>query len=254
MTDKRRNPIVALALVASAMIVNPTPGSSQGAESAPAVDPTATAELDRMGKFLRSLQAFQVEADTARDEVLDNGLKKQVNGTASVLARRNPERLRAEVTTDWSDRLFLYDGKSFTLYANRLHYYATVPAPPTIRELVDTLQQRYDVLLPMADLFRWGDTVSSETITAAVDLGPSTVDGVTCEHYAFRQEGLDWQIWIQLGDFPLPKRLILTTTTDEARPQYTVTYRWNLAPSMNEAAFVFNPPAGAQRIVFAEMK
>jgi hypothetical protein len=106
----------------------------------------------------------------------------------------------------------------------------------------------------MADLFRWGDTVSSETITAAVDLGPSTVDGVTCEHYAFRQEGLDWQIWIQLGDFPLPKRLILTTTTDEARPQYTVTYRWNLAPSMNEAAFVFNPPAGAQRIVFAEMK
>ena len=29
---------------------------------------------------------------------------------------------------------------------------------------------------------------------------------------------------------------------------------WNLAPSYNDAAFVFDPPADAQKIVFAEEK
>ena len=52
-------------------------------------------------------------------------------------------------------------------------------------------------------------------------LGLSDVGGITCEHYAFRQPGLDWQVWIQLGDHPLPKKLVLTTTTDDARPQHT---------------------------------
>ena len=48
-----------------------------------------------------------------------------------------------------------------------------------------------------------------------MDVGPSVVGGVTCEQYAFRQADIDWQIWIQLGDYPLPRRLVATTTTDE---------------------------------------
>jgi hypothetical protein len=79
------------------------------------------------------------------------------------------------------------------------------------------------------------------------------VGGVSCGHYAYRQEGLDWQVWIQLGDFPLPRRLVLTTMTDEARPQYTATYTWNLAPSFNDATFTFVPPPGAHKVVLAEI-
>ena len=55
----------------------------------------------------------------------------------------------------------------------------------------------------------------------AVDIGPSAVDGMTCEQYAFRQEGVDWQIWIQLGDFPLPRKLVIRTLTDDAKPQHS---------------------------------
>ena len=54
------------------------------------------------------------------------------------------------------------------------------------------------------------------------------------------------------GRFPLPRKLIITETTDEARPQYTAVYTWNLAPSFNEAAFVFEPPPGAQRVSLAD--
>ena len=88
---------------------------------------------------------------------------------------------------------------------------------------------------------------SSDGITAAMDVGPSDVGGTTCEHYAFRQEEIDWQIWIQMGDHPLPRKLVITTKTDEARPQHTAVYTWNLAPSYNDPAFEFDPPAGRRQ-------
>jgi hypothetical protein len=47
---------------------------------------------------------------------------------------------------------------------------------------------------------------------------------------------------------------VLTTMTDEARPQYVATLTWNLAPSFNDAAFAFVPPKGAGRVVLSELK
>ncbi len=151
-------------------------------------------------------------------------------------------------------RLYLYDGKTFTLYGQAIQYYATVPAPATIGQLAGVLADKYDIELPLEDLFWWGtERVNSSAIVAAANAGPSDVQGTTCEHYAFRQEGLDWQIWIQRGDFPLPRKLVITTTTDEARPQYSAVYTWDLAPSFNEAAFTFDAPPDAKRIVFANV-
>lgn len=225
-----------------------------GAAAAPpeaAVDPAAKAALERMGAYLRTLQAFQTTVTSTREEVLDNGLKVQSEGSTNLVARR-PDRLYARTTSDAQDRQFFFDGKQFTLWATRADLYATVPAPATIAELVTALEAKYDIELPLVDLFRWGTPEdTSAGIVAAIDLGPGTVDGTTCHHYAFRQEGIDWQIWIQEGDYPLPRKLVLTTTTDEARPQFVATYSWNLAPSMNDAAFTFDPPAYVHRIEFA---
>ena len=97
-----------------------------------------------------------------------------------------------------------------------------------------------------------GPRATTNEVTAASDYGPGVIDDVTCEHYAFRQPGLDWQVWVQLGDHPMPRKLVLTTTTDPARPQHTSVLKWNLAPSYDAAAFVFDPPPDAHKIVFAE--
>ena len=54
--------------------------------------------------------------------------------------------------------------------------------------------------MPLEDLFTWGTPQSKEKeITSAIDVGPTPIHGITCEQYAFRQKGVDWQIWIQLG-------------------------------------------------------
>lgn len=219
---------------------------------APLVEPEATDALKRMGAHLRSLKSFAVEATTTDEDVLDDGQKLQSESTATLLAKL-PDRLRLHVSNDRHERLYLFDGKTFTLSAERANMYATVPAPRTIAELATKLENDFGIDMPLADLFRWGSPHwQSAKLEAAMDAGPSVVSGTTCEQYAFRQEGIDWQVWIQKGDYPLPRKLVITTTSDAARPQHTAVYTWNLAPSFNDAAFVFDPPPGAERVSLAK--
>ncbi len=231
-------------------------GAAAGAraQETPQVEPEAMAALQKMGAYLRSLKAFQVEAVTSTEEVLEDGQKVQFAGVTKMLARM-PDRLLIDVDGDRRERLWVYDGKTFTMLARRVNYYATVPAPPTIGQLADMMDEKHGVELPLEDLFRWGGAQSQDAaITSAMFIGPSEIEGVSCGHYAIRQEGLDWQAWIQLGDYPLPRKLVLTTRTDEARPQYEATFTWNLAPSFNDAAFTFEPPKGAGKVVLAEIQ
>jgi hypothetical protein len=224
------------------------------AQDKPNIDPDAMKALDQMGTYLRSLKDFQVQAEITTEDVLEDGEKLQYGSTTTLLAQL-PSKMRVSVEGEQKSRLFLYDGKSFTLFARRMGYYATAPAPDTIGKLVQAIREKFDVEIPLVDLFLWGGpNAGTNEITDATDVGPGSVEGATCEHYAFRQPGLDWQVWVQLGDHPLPRKLVLTTLTDEARPQHTSVLTWNLAPSFSAEAFVFDPPDDAHKIVFAETR
>ncbi len=238
----------ASATTESATAVSNTTGAATADQPSPGLDAGSMAALAKMGAYLRSLKAFQVAAATSLDQVMDNGQIITMDSQIDLLVR-TPDRSRVEITSPLQHRLYLYNGKDFTVYGEVLNYYATVPAPPTLARLAADLDEKYGVQVPLEDLFFWGTPQSKEKdITSASDLGQSQVDGVSCEHYAFRQPGLDWQVWMQLGDFPLPRKLILTTLTDDARPQYRSTLDWNLAPSFSEATFDFTPPSGAHKI------
>ena len=217
----------------------------------PAVNPAAIAALEAMGTYLRGIQDFQVAVETLDEDVLDDGQKIQYEGATDLLVHR-PSRLRASVSDPRHERLWLYDGAQLTLYGKRVNMYATVPAPPTLVELFQKLEEDHGMSVPLADLFHWGAPEFAPTgIVSALDVGPAQVGGVSCQHYAFRQGQLDWQIWIQKGSYPLPRKLVITDLADEARPQHTSVYTWNLAPSFNDAAFIFDPPSGAERVVLA---
>lgn len=228
-------------------------GAPTPPDTAPTIDTSATNALQRMGTYLRTLTAFQIEADVTTEEVLRDGQKVQMENHVQLVAAR-PNKLRVELSSDRKQRLFVYDGKQFTLFAPRQKFYSTIDAPPSIIELAKVLEDKYDVDLPLVDLFRWGTSDEQmRAIRAAKNIGPSTIDDVTCQHYAFRQDGLDWQVWIQNGAYPLPLKIVVTTLTDDARPQHMALYSWNLAPSFNDAAFVVQPPSDFRKIAMAEV-
>jgi len=247
--------VAALALIAGAALCVPAKSAAQAdSKNTPAIEPGAMDALNQMGVYLRTLKSFQVLANITTDDVLDDGQTIQFSSKADLVAAR-PDRFRVEVTDDDGHRFFFYDGKNFTIYGQVVNYYATVPAPPTIAKLTDDLSDKYGIELPLSDLFQWGtDSDAIHRIKGAVDIGPSAVNGITCEHYAFHEKDIDWQIWIELGEFPLPLKLAIRTLTDEAKPQYTETLTWNLAPSYNDDAFTFVPPPGVERVPLAELK
>jgi hypothetical protein len=213
-------------------------------------EPDALKALKAMAIYLRSLKDFQVLGAITDEIVLTDGQKVQVTKTTNLLVQV-PNRLMADIDGDQGAKIYFYNGKEFSIFAKDQGYYASVPtAAKTLKELVNNLDNKYGVEIPLADLFLWGDGNEAD-LTSAIDIGPSEVDGITCEHYAYRQEGLDWQVWIEQGSHPLPLKLVLTTMTDDARPQHEAILKWNLAPSYDESAFTFDPPAGSHKIIFA---
>ena len=231
-----------------AAIVPPPPSV---AKPTSAIEPRALEALRYMGGYLRSLNRFSVDAQTMRDEVLPDGEKVTIGGTVNYLARV-PDRLRADVRTDRKQRQLLYDGKTLTVYAPRMHFYASTPAPSTIGATLDSARTRYGIEMPLADLFLWGTSRDGvDELTSARYIGPAFVDGIDTDQYAYRQGGSDWQLWVQRGNTPLPRKLVITTTDETARPQYVANLKWNLTPAVNDAMFTFTPPRDASRIVFA---
>jgi len=248
MVIRMKASLVSVAILSVALVRS---GRAAPAETPqPRIDPQAVSALERMGNFLRSQRAMVVNAETATDEVLDSGQKIQRNGVA-VLKVSRPDRLRAEVNSDRTNEQLFYDGKTFTIYQPQLGYYGSFDAPPTLAQLVDVAEQRYGIDMPLADLFTWGTERSQvAALKGAINVGPSMVKGVQCDHYAFHQADVDWQVWIQQGPQPLPRKMVITTTTEKSRPQHSAVLSWDLAPRLDESMFTFTPPATAHRIDF----
>jgi len=219
----------------------------------PAIDPNAIGALKKMGAFLREQQNFSVRMKSETDLVLETGQKVRTTAEGDLRVRR-PDHVRADVMSPTKQRQYFYDGKTFTIFSPQTGFYSVVAAPPTILGLADQLEDRYGLELPLVDLFRWGtDEAGFQSITSATFVGIAKIDGVDTEQYAFRQPGVDWQIWIERGDHPVPRKLLLTTTDDEAQPEHSVEMTWNLGAKAENAVFAFVPPKDSAKIVMAQV-
>ena len=213
------------------------------------VDPDAVQALIRMSNYLRGLSSFEVKTDTTLDVVTVKGQRLQLGGTGEYKVRR-PNGFQISMTSDFMSRRFYFDGKNFTISSPKLGFYATQPAPPTIREMLDKVWTKYGISLPLVDLFRWSDPSEStaEKLTSAFLVGAATIDGVTTDHYAFREADRDWEIWIERGNRPVPRKLAIVTRSDPARPTYVARLTWNLAPTLTADDFTFKPSTDSKAI------
>jgi hypothetical protein len=244
---------VAPSLVALSLLATPCRGAEPTAPAAAppaatAVDPGSIQALKDMGAALLKLTRFQVKTSVTGESVLVDGQKLQRSASAELQVQR-PNKLRALMSTAGGDRELIYDGKTATLYTPALKYYASAEAPETIVGMIRQLEEKYGIDVPLVDLFIWGtDAAPIDKIESALYAGQDLVGQELCDHYAFRQPGLDWQIWIATGDQPLPRKLVITSRADEARPQSSSLLTWNLKPTFKDSVFAFKPPKDASRI------
>ncbi|AKM33108.2 hypothetical protein AB870_22205 [Pandoraea faecigallinarum] len=245
-------------MVLAGTLLSATPAMSQApqAESSPPVQGMpemqqgAVDALAKMSRYLRSLKRFHVDADTVTDAVLSTGQNVGFLHHTELSVQR-PDKVRAAVTGQARNRGFVYDGKTFTLYEHSQgkRYYSRVGAPPTIDALIRDIDQKYQVGMPLADLFYWGmDPDDAAQLRSALFIGLDRVGGEWCNHYAYQQPGLDWELWISAGSRPLPCRFVITDTSQPSRPRHSVNYRWDVNRAFPAGTFTYRVPAGAQRI------
>lgn len=226
--------------------------AGQGGETAVAssnVSAEAEAVLARMTGFMQGLESFSIESRSTRDELLAYGYTLQNNERASVVVQR-PDKLRSEVSGDVRDRTFVYDGSRLVIYSPDDKAYATVKAPGTIKALVSGILDA-GIEFPLIDVLYQSaaGTLTSE-VTSGILVGSSTLDGVECDHLAFRQAGTDWQLWVAKGAQPLPRKILITTRYEVGNPRFEATLDWNLKPKLTPATFAFAAPKGVVEIPF----
>ncbi len=212
------------------------------------VNPEAVQALQKMGAYLQTLKRFSVSTELTGERVLEDGEKLQHTATADLDVDR-PNRIRAVMRSARGEREILYDGKTATLYTPAQKYYSSVAFSGNVGALIDQLHSRYGVDFPLADLFIWGTAdAPTNQFESAMFAGQDLIGNDVCNHYAFRQKNVDWQIWISAGAKPLPRKLVITRRDDDARPQSVSIIDWTISPTFTDSVFSFRPPAGAKKI------
>lgn len=235
--------LTALGLVLAAALPFATSAQTAG------IDPQAERLLKAATDFLAAQKQFTVDASNAVEAVLTTGQKIQYDHRATLSVQR-PNKLNSRRSGDLVDQVFYYDGKSLTLYNPAEKYFATSPAPGNLEDMLAFAQDKLNVFAPAADLIcKNAYDILMQDVTSGFVVGKAAVDGVRCDHLAFRKPGVDFQIWIQEGAQSLPRKLVLTTTDLPASPQFSILLtNWNLNPAFDAKLFDFTPPKDAKQI------
>lgn len=204
--------------------------------------------LKQMTNYLQGLQQFSVQAEITEDVLLDSGLTIQ-DGRSVTASVRRPNRLRVDSSGDLGDRQLFYDGKTITLMDLSNNVYSTIDVPPEIDAALNHTIQAYNLRAPLADLIyaKAYDYLMEGTL-AGFYLGLSKVQGQLCHHLAFRQEDIDWQIWIENGPTPLPRKFLITDKKAKGLQVTALLSQWDTSPQLEDGLFTFVVPATAEKV------
>ncbi|WP_198262896.1 DUF2092 domain-containing protein [sulfur-oxidizing endosymbiont of Gigantopelta aegis] len=217
-------------------------------QSAEEVEAQADSLLKNMSTYIAGLQQFTVSSHSTIESMLDSGQKIMLDHDNETSVSR-PNKLFSTRMGDAVEQKFYYDGKQFTLYSKAHNYYASVAAADNLTAALDQAINQFDLTAPGADLlYKDSYTRLSKGLISGFYVGKSMIDGVECHHLAFRNAEVDWQIWIQTGDKPLPKRYVVSSRWITGSPQFSLTMNWNTKPDLADKTFQFIVPEKAEKI------
>jgi hypothetical protein len=230
------------ALVVACVLAAPTAPRAQDG-----VDADARGVLSAMSAYLGGLRSFSVDYAAVDEVVTTEGQKLQFLHSGALMVQR-PDRLHAVRRGAAGTAEMVLDGRDLILFARSANAFLRLPAPSIGAGVEAVRQLGFDA--PGADLLADRPLDSATTdITSGVHVGMTFIDGVEVHQLAFRGAEVDWQLWVTVGDRPLPLRYVITSKSVAGGPQYTAEFRnWVVAPPADPLRFVFAPPAGARQI------
>lgn len=224
---------------------------TQAADDGPRRDAQAIEVLKSMSEFLAGLERFTVTGNGSTDGRLDAGLIVS-----------NPMEVKLRVQRPGSLQISRFDGETtkhiylneglLTLYDTAKRYFATADVPDGIEAGMAFALEQFGIEAPLMDLL-YKDVFAHLAGTSDPVLyltGKSRVGGADCHHIAIRSPEVDIQLWVEEGDRPLPRQLILTSKWEGGAPRFVAQMNWDLEPDFANSDFEFTAPEGASRIDF----
>jgi hypothetical protein len=240
-------PVLATAIVAIVIGVAGQPLVAAAPKKG--VDPDAARMLRQMADYLGGLQSFTVQNFAVDEVAMKTGEKIQATSDSDIAVQR-PNHMKSTQRGSGEGLGLWYDGKTMTLACKGNNSYESVAAPADIDATIDKLRKHFKVDAPGADLLysKPYDILMEQVVSGRV-IGRETIQGVPANHLAFQGEEVDFQLWIQDGNQPVPLRFVITTKNVKANPQFTVQLsNWNTQPKLSAQEFAFQAPAGAKPV------
>jgi hypothetical protein len=241
LTTRLRTAVRVLATAASVAALSAA--MTQGAR---ADDPAKI--LKGMADYLAGQKSLSAKFDSDIEAVTPELQKIQFTSSGEMKMNR-PDKLRIRRTGGYADVELVYDGKTVSLYGNNAKSYVQTELAGTIDQMINSLQGKSGAGMPGADLLL--SNSYDELMANVIDskhIGQGVVDGVECEHLAFRTPDTDWQIWIEPGAKPVPRKYVITSKTITGAPQYTLKIRDWKTDANADGDFAFKPPADATKV------
>ena len=211
------------------------------------------ADAKRMMKAMSDYMAGQKAISFAYDSIFEVVTKDhQTIGLASsgTIVMRRPDKIRATRSGGFANVEMLFDGKMLTMLGKNANAYAQMDFTGSIDQLIDELKNKHDRPLPAADLLMtdvYGQLMPD--VTDIKDLGSGVIGGIECDHFAFRNKEVDWQIWIAQGDRPYPARYVIKSVKVADGPSYSIQIRdWKTGDKVAADDFGFPNTTKAKKI------
>jgi hypothetical protein len=246
--SRMTKPRWALNLIGASALLGVFTASSLAADEHRMIDEDATQILSGMTAYLGGLNSFSADFDSSTDVITADGQKLKLTSSGNVLLER-PGHFAAKRLGALSEVDLILDGETLTLYGHGVNAYLQLPAT-TIDGAVASVRDDIGFEVPGGDLLSSTPLELDMTDTVSgTHIGMTTIGGVSVHHLAFRGSEVDWQIWIKDDAAPVPVKYVVTSKLTAGAPEYELLLtNWNTEPQIDENAFSFSPPAGAQQL------
>jgi hypothetical protein len=208
--------------------------------------------IERMSEKLAAAQTFSVATVEVREEARPSGATEQVTLNRDTTVRR-PDRFYSTVSGDRRNEVW-YDGVGVTVALHNEKIFGQIRAPETLDKTLDAMHERFGVSAPFADYVYSSPAKAliSQTTTGGW-VGREMLDGQEADHLAFKDTGVNWEIWLPTAGDPLPLKAQAEFTENPRLRKFSMAFKnWNLAPQIAGDRFDPTVPADYEGVAIIQ--
>lgn len=210
----------------------------------------AVAQLRASADFLARVPSYRFTADFHFDVLQKNGQMLEFGETRIATVRR-PDRLRLDIIRRGGENATLFfDGQNLSVDLPDHEAFVRVEKPGTTDAILDYMSDDLNMPTPLEQFLSSNFAADvADRIETAYFVDVERFGDRWCEHLAYRLPEVDFQLWIEEGDRPLPCRLVITYRQAPGDPVFAAQFHdWDLTAETPDALFAYAPPEGAEHL------